>query len=227
MDINTLDPRVPFWWSDPPDRVAHLVFLVCARVTCHTRGCRMGLTPGCLACLACQLGGGGLQGVIRGGLQLVAFWRGRYGAGQKWIGNSKNFLQICERAHEIFCVSARIVHFGKSESAEKIRTGLNSVSPFWSQKRPELIGAILHVFAHFFSHVFRLSKNAIFETWFFEFCVHFALYGIRLNIFFTKEPNKTEKTGYFWVSKWTILSSQNDLHFSCFFRQANSAAYLG
>ena len=72
---------------------------------------------------------------------------------------TKNFLQICERAHEIFCVSARIVHFGKSESAEKIRTGLNSVSQFWSQKRPELIGAILHVFAHFFSHVFRLSKK--------------------------------------------------------------------
>ena len=59
----------------------------------------------------------------------------------------------------------------------------------------------MHVFAHFFSHVFRLSKNAIFETLFFEFCVHFALYGIHLNIFFTKEPNKIEKTGYFWSAR--------------------------
>jgi len=73
-------------------------------------------------------------------------------------------LQICERAHEIFCVSARIVHFGKSESAEKIRTELSRVLSFPSQERPELIGAIFHVFAHFFSHAFWLSEKRFFQN---------------------------------------------------------------
>ena len=116
---------------------------------------------------------------------------------------TKNFLQICERAHEIFCVSARIVHFGKSESAEKIRTELNSVSQFWSRKRPELIGAILHVFAHFFSHVFRLSKKRNFQNVIFWILRTLRAIWNTSKYFFYKRTEQNRKN-------WIFLGLQMD-----------------